>query len=266
MMSTSLGSELRNVAETLARQAGDMALRGRKSGDVTATTKSSPTDMVTQYDKASEELITAGLAQIRADDAIVGEEGASKSGTSGITWHIDPIDGTSNFFFDIPMWAVSIGAVDEHGPLAGAVYVPALGEMFSASRNEGATMNGTTISCRKNSLLTDAMVCTGFSYRISERQAHAQRVAHMVMKVRDVRRFGAAAVDLCFVACGRLDAYFEEHLHSWDLVAGQIIATEAGAIVTNYAGEPVTPEQVLASSPLIQQELIALIAEAGGNT
>lgn len=265
-MSPSIGSELRSIAETLARQAGDMALRGRKSGDVTATTKSSPTDMVTQYDKASEELITAGLAQIRTDDAIVGEEGASKSGTSGITWHIDPIDGTSNFFFDIPMWAVSIGAVDEHGPLAGAVYVPALGEMFSAARNEGATMNGTTISCRDNSLLSDAMVCTGFSYRISERHAHAQRVAQMVMKVRDIRRFGAAAVDLCFVACGRLDAYFEEHLHSWDLVAGQIIATEAGAIVTNYEGASVTPEQVLATTPLIQKELIALIAEAEGNS
>ena len=265
-MSPSIGSELRSIAETLARQAGDMALRGRKSGDVTATTKSSPTDMVTQYDKASEELITAGLAQIRADDAIVGEEGASKSGTSGITWHIDPIDGTSNFFFDIPMWAVSIGAVDEHGPLAGAVYVPALGEMFSAARNEGATMNGNTISCRDNSLLSDAMVCTGFSYRISERHTHAQRVAQMVMKVRDIRRFGAAAVDLCFVACGRLDAYFEEHLHSWDLVAGQIIATEAGAIVTNYEGASVTPEQVLATTPLIQKELIALIAEAGGHS
>ena len=265
-MSPSIGSELRSIAETLARQAGDMALRGRKSGDVTATTKSSPTDMVTQYDKASEELITAGLAQIRTDDAIVGEEGASKSGTSGITWHIDPIDGTSNFFFDIPMWAVSIGAVDEHGPLAGAVYVPALGEMFSAARNEGATMNGTTISCRDNSLLSDAMVCTGFSYRISERHTHAQRVAQMVMKVRDIRRFGAAAVDLCFVACGRLDAYFEEHLHSGDLVAGQIIATEAGAIVTNYEGASVTPEQVLATTPLIQKELIALIAEAGGHS
>jgi myo-inositol-1(or 4)-monophosphatase len=164
------------------------------------------------------------------------------------------------------MWAVSIGAVDEHGPLAGAVYVPALGEMFSASRNEGATMNGTAISCRKNSSLSDAMVCTGFSYRINERHAHAQRVANMVMKVRDIRRFGAAAVDLCFVACGRLDAYFEEHLHSWDLAAGQIIATEAGAIVTNYAGASVTPEQVLASTPFIQQELIALIAEAGDNS
>jgi myo-inositol-1(or 4)-monophosphatase len=127
-------------------------------------------------------------------------------------------------------------------------------------------MNGTTISCRDNSLLSDAMVCTGFSYRISERHTHAQRVAQMVMKVRDIRRFGAAAVDLCFVACGRLDAYFEEHLHSWDLVAGQIIATEAGAIVTNYEGASVTPEQVLATTPLIQKELIALIAEAGGNS
>lgn len=263
MNALSLGAELRQIAETLARQAGDMALSGRKSGDVTATTKSSPTDMVTQYDKASEVLITAGLAQLRPNDAIVGEEGASVDGNSGITWHIDPIDGTTNFFFDLPMWAVSIGAVDSSGPLAGAVYVPALGEMFSAARNEGATMNGVPIAIRDNAALSDALVCTGFSYRVSERQAHAQRVAKMVTQVRDIRRFGAAAVDLCFVACGRLDAYFEEHLHSWDLVAGQVIATEAGALITDYAGQPVTPRQVLATTPHIQKELIALIAEAG---
>ena len=264
--SPSLGSQLRHVAESLAREAGDMALLGRKSGPLTATTKSSPIDMVTKFDQASEAMITEGLAKLRPNDAIIGEEGAAKHGTSGITWHIDPIDGTTNFYFDLPMWAVSIGAVDEHGPLAGAVYVPALGEMFSGARTEGATVNGLPISVRDNKDIADALVCTGYSYLISEREVHAKRVADIVMKVRDLRRFGAAAVDLCFVACGRLDAYFEEHLHSWDLVAGQIIATEAGAIVTNYVGEPVTPEQVLASSPLIQQELIALIAEAGDNT
>lgn len=257
-----LAADLRVIAETLAREAGDMALRGRKSGNLTATTKSSPTDMVTQYDKASEEMIAAGLTRLRPDDAVVGEEGASHAGTSGITWHIDPIDGTSNFYFDIPMWAVSIGAEDENGPLAGAVYAPALGEMFSACRGEGATLNGTTIAVRHNSILSDALVCTGFSYRVHERAEHAQRVARMVSEIRDIRRFGAAAIDLCFVACGRYDAYFEEHLHSWDLVAGQVIALEAGAIVTDYAGNQVTPRQVLAAQPGIHDQLLSLIARS----
>ncbi len=257
-----LSRDLLVVAEDLARAAGDMALRGRKSGDVAATTKSSPTDMVTQYDKASEELITSGLTARRPHDGIIGEEGASVSGSSGITWHIDPIDGTSNFYFDIPMWAVSIGAVDDSGPLVGVVYAPALGEMYTAIRGEGAFLNGSPIHVRDNSELSDALVCTGFSYRVHERTQHAQRVAQMVTHIRDIRRFGAAAIDLCFVACGRYDAYFEEHLHSWDLVAGQVIATEAGAIVTNYAGESVTPAQVLAAQPGIQQQLIQLIAQS----
>ena len=261
--SPSIGSQLRLIAESLAREAGDMALRGRKSGPLTATTKSSPIDMVTKFDKASEAMITEGLAKIRPDDSIVGEEGAAKQGTSGITWHIDPIDGTTNFYFDLPMWAVSIGAVDEHGPLAGAVYVPALGEMFSGARTEGSTLNGMPIGVRNNHDIADALVCTGYSYRISEREVHAKRVADIVMKVRDIRRFGAAAVDLCFVACGRLDAYFEEHLHSWDLIAGQVIATEAGAIISDYAGNPVTPAQVLAATPGVHADLIRLIATSG---
>ena len=261
--SLSIGSQLRLIAESLAREAGDMALRGRKSGPLTATTKSSPIDMVTKFDKASEAMITEGLAKIRPDDSIVGEEGAAQQGTSGITWHIDPIDGTTNFYFDLPMWAVSIGAVDEHGPLAGAVYVPALGEMFSGARTEGSTLNGMPIGVRNNHDIADALVCTGYSYRISEREVHAKRVADIVMKVRDIRRFGAAAVDLCFVACGRLDAYFEEHLHSWDLIAGQVIATEAGAIISDYAGNPVTPAQVLAATPGVHADLIRLIATSG---
>ncbi|CAB4644822.1 unannotated protein [freshwater metagenome] len=262
MSQLGLGNELRSIAEQLAHAAGDMALAGRKSGDVTATTKSSPTDMVTQYDKASEDMITAGLRELRPDDGIVGEEGASRDGTSGITWHIDPIDGTSNFYFDIPMWAVSIGAVDEHGPIAGAVYAPALGDMFTAARGEGATLNGDRISVRENTLLSDALVCTGFSYHVSQREMHAKRVATMVGQIRDIRRFGAAAIDLCFVACGRLDAYFEEHLNSWDLVAGQVIATEAGALVTNYSGDTATPQEVLASQPGVQRALIQLISDS----
>ena len=260
--SMSLAQQLRSIAEGLARQAGDMALAGRKSEEIAATTKSSPTDMVTQFDQASEQLITTGLRALRPDDGVIGEEGSDHTGTTGLTWHIDPIDGTSNFFFDIPMWAVSIGVADEHGPLAGAVYAPALGEMFSAARGHGATVNGLPIGVRRNSHVSDAMLCTGFSYRVHERPANAARVARMITQVRDIRRFGAAAIDLCFVACGRLDAYFEEHLHSWDLVAGQIIATEAGAIVTDYSGGPVRPAQVLASQPEIHAAVVALINDS----
>lgn len=256
-------TELGDLAARLAREAGDMALAGRRAGRVSATTKSSPTDMVTEFDRASEAMIVAGLTNERPHDAIVGEEGASRPGTSGLTWHIDPIDGTSNFYFDLPMWAVSIGVADAEGPLAGAVYAPALGEMWRGARGCGATMNGTPIRARDNEVLADAMVCTGYSYRVSERPAHARRVARLVTEVRDVRRFGAAAVDICLVATGRLDAYFEEHLHSWDLVAAQVIATESGAVVTDYAGAPVTPAQVLVASAAIHGAVVDLLARAG---
>lgn len=257
-----LASELRDVAIGLAREAGDMALHGRKTGTLTLETKSSPVDMVTQFDKASEDLITQGLAQLRPHDAIVGEEGANTSGTSGITWHIDPIDGTTNFMYDLPTWAVSIGAVDEHGPIAGAVYAPALGEMFSAARGEGAQVNDTPLSVRRTHDLATALIATGFSYHVNSRKAHAQRVAQMLMHVRDLRRMGAAAIDLCFVASGRIDAYFEEGLNSWDLVAAQLIATEAGAVVTNFAGDTVTPSQVLACSPELHPTMVRFIRES----
>ena len=254
--------DLATIAESLARSAGTMALAGRRSTTVSATTKSSPTDMVTEFDTASEALIVGGLAERRPDDAIVGEEGSHRPGTSGVTWHIDPIDGTSNFYFDLPMWAVSIGAVDATGPLAAAVYLPVLDEMFVAVRGEGATMNGLPIHASAADDLPTALVGTGFSYDSATRTAHARLVADIIGRVRDIRRFGAAAADLCMVACGRLDAYFEEGLNSWDLVAGQLVAAEAGAIATDYAGRPVTPAQVLVAAPGIHQALVALLGSA----
>lgn len=259
---TSLISELRALAVSVAQQAGDMALAGRQRGDVAVSTKSTPTDLVTEYDKASEELIIGALQKARPKDGLIGEEGANKESSSGITWHIDPIDGTTNFFFNLPTWAVSIGATDEHGPVAGAVYVPALGEMFSAGRGLGATVNNSPISIRKNSLVSDALVGTGFAYDPAKRVAHAQVLTHVVGNVRDIRRFGAAAIDLCFVACGRYDAYFERGLHSWDLIAGHIIASEAGAVLSDFAGQPVTPAEVLCSQPHIHADLVALLTTA----
>lgn len=258
----SCDEDLLDLAISLAHTAGDMALAGRKQGLSNVDTKSTATDMVTEFDKASEVLITDGIRRARPSDGIIGEEGARQESASGITWHIDPIDGTTNFFFDLPTWAVSIAAVDDNGSLVGVVYIPALGETFTAIRGHGAFLNDQPIFVRKNPLLSDALVCTGFSYSAQKRVSQAQRIPIIIEKVRDIRRFGAAAIDLCFVACGRFDAYFEENLLSWDLAAGQLIATEAGAIVTDFSGNTVHPAEVLACQPEIHRELSALIMRA----
>lgn len=253
------GKQLLDVAYNLARQAGTMALVGRREGLSDIQTKTTATDMVTEFDRASEKLVVEGLARHRPDDAIVGEEGTTHAGTSGITWYIDPIDGTTNFLYSLPNWAVSIGATDEIGALAGAVYVPAMGEMFTAVRGGGAHLNGSPIRCNPTAVLSQSLVCTGFSYSSTQRTLQAQRVARMIHLVRDIRRFGAASIDLCYVACGRLDAYFEENLASWDIVAGELIAREAGCRSGNFAGQPVTPSQLLASVPAIFDDLAELI-------
>ena len=244
-----------------------MALAGRRAGLTDVKTKSTATDMVTEFDRASELMIVEGLTKMRPHDAIVGEEGASRTGTTGITWHIDPIDGTSNFLYALPNWAVSIGATDEalarsgspHTSVIGAVFVAAQNEMFTATLGGGAHLNGAKIHCNDTSLLSQALVSTGFSYAPEQRTVQAARVAKMIHKIRDIRRFGAASIDLCYVACGRFDAYFEENLHSWDVVAGQLIATEAGCTTGNYSGGAMTPAQTLVSAPAIFGQLGALI-------
>lgn len=253
---------LLDLATSLAHRAGDMALAGRKNGLTSVSTKSTATDMVTEFDRASEQLIGAGLREARPHDGIVGEEGARDDSQSGLTWYVDPIDGTTNFYFDLPLWAVSIGAVDADGPRVGVVYVPALGETFAAVRGHGSFVNGQRIRVRDNAELSDALVCTGFSYSADARVRQSRRVPRIIDKIRDLRRFGAAAVDLCFVACGRLDGYFEENLHMWDLAAGQLIATEAGARISDFSGASVRPAEVLCASPLIHPQLVDLLAHA----
>lgn len=257
-----LAVELLGVAEGLARRAGDMALAGRKRGLQDVSTKTSRTDMVTEYDKASEELIYAGLRASRPLDSIVGEEGASHVGSNDITWFIDPIDGTSNFLYDIPMWAVSIGARQNGVAIAGAVYVAAAGEMFTATRGGGAHLNGTPISCNLEARLETALVATGFSYAPESRPIQASRVAKMIGRIRDIRRFGAAAVDMCYVACGRLDGYFEENLHEWDIAAGDLIAREAGCRTGDFRGGPIRPAETMTASPAIFEALGRLIVES----
>lgn len=251
--------ELLALAEQLARAAGDLVADGRRHGIASLSTKSSHTDPVTEFDRASERLIVDRLLTARPHDSIVGEEGTATAGTSGVRWLIDPIDGTTNFLYDLPGYAVSIAAADDDGTLAGAVYVPAFGELFAAARGAGATLNGTPIRCGTATDPASALVGTGFSYLADRRERQAQRLGRMMPHIRDIRRLGAAAVDLCLVACGRLDVYFEEHLGPWDLAAGELIAREAGCRSGDFTGGAVRHDEVLVCNPALFEAMAALV-------
>lgn len=238
---------------------GDIALAGRRRGLTHVETKSTATDMVTEYDKATEREIVATLRRLRPHDAIVGEEGGAHDGTSGLTWFIDPIDGTTNFLYDLPMWTVSIGVHDQDGALCGVVYAPALRETYTAVRNGGAYLNGHPISCSNVDDITQALVGTGFNYSPENRVKQAHRFPRIIDKIRDVRRLGSASLDLCFVACGRYDAYFEEHLFPWDLAAGALIATEAGARVEERHEDRQTATAVLAANENLFPQIRTLV-------
>ena len=220
---------LRQLAVDLATEAGDVIAEhhGRAAP---VGVKSSRTDLVTAADRAAESLITSRLARARPHDAIVGEEGASRTGTSGITWFIDPIDGTTNFVYGHPGYAVSVAAAAAGRPLAGAVVDPLHGEVFSAARGGGAFRNGEALAPSSTEDLGAALVATGFGYDEADRIHQGAVVAGLVGRVRDIRRMGSAALDLCSVACGRVDAYYEYRLKPWDHAAGSLIASEAGAV------------------------------------
>lgn len=266
-------AELRGLACRLAVTAGDLAAAGRHTdldgaaadaaggrSALAATTKSSATDVVTRHDRAAEESIVAGLAATRGDDAIVGEEGTDRHGSSGISWYIDPIDGTTNFLYGMPLWSTSVAAADGDGALAGAVYVPATGELFAAARGDGATRNGVPIRASAEDDVALTLVCTGFGYTPERRALQAMRLASIAPRVRDLRRTGSAAIDLCYTAAGFFDAYYEEHLNSWDMAAGELIAREAGCRSGDFAGGPPRPEQLLVAGPHVFDALRELIA------
>lgn len=264
-------NDLRAVCERLARGAGEIAWAGRRSVAAGGPgydrgTKSSSTDVVTEFDRAAEAHVVDALRSSRPDDAIVGEEGTADAGTSGFAWYVDPIDGTTNFVYDQPAWACSVAVAHDDVMLAGAVFVPPLGELYSAALGAGATRNGVAIAASGETDLRLALVGTGFGYHPEARRAQAIVVAELIAGVRDIRRLGSAAFDLCMVACGRLDVYYERHLNSWDAAAGELIAREAGAITSDFAGGPPRPEQLVAAAPGLHAafvELLATVSPAG---
>lgn len=255
--------ELAALASAVAQEAAAL-LMDRPARVTVAATKSSGTDVVTAMDRASEELITTRLLAHRPQDAILGEEGADRPGSSGIRWVIDPLDGTVNYLYGLPGWAVSVAAQDETGTLVGVVAVPTHGETFTAVRGRGAFVHDArgTVGLRVDPApypLAQALVATGFGYRADRRRRQAAVAAALLPEVRDLRRMGAAATDLCHVAAGRVDGFFELGPQPWDHAAGGLVATEAGAVLDLVPLDGETDPLVLAARPGVYDALAAAV-------
>ncbi|MEU5809125.1 inositol monophosphatase family protein [Streptomyces sp. NPDC047718] len=258
-----LAAELLEVALEAAGAAGALLRDGRPADLAVAATKSSPIDVVTEMDLAAEKLITGILERRRPHDALLGEEGADRAGTSGVRWIVDPLDGTVNYLYGLPSWSVSVAAEYEGETLVGVVAAPMRGETFRAVLGGGAWLGGTRLACRAAAPLDQALVATGFAYLQPRRAQQAEVAREVVPRVRDIRRGGSAAIDLCDVAAGRLDAYYERGLNPWDLAAGVLIAREAGALTGGRPGRPASGELALAGTPAVFEALQPLLEAAG---
>jgi myo-inositol-1(or 4)-monophosphatase len=260
-------AELLALAVDVAREAGGLVAAGRADAAGAVAVKSTPTDVVTAVDKASEELIVGRLLAARPDDGLLGEEGAARTGTSGVRWLVDPIDGTVNFLYDVPAYAVSIAAEVDGEVVAGAVLNVATGELFTASLGGGAHLSTPArpeprrLAGSRPASLGQTLVATGFGYREEQRRAQGAVVAQLVPRVRDIRRFGSAALDLCAAAAGRVDAYYELHLNPWDHAAGALVAAEAGLTVTGLPGRPFGEPMAIVAASSIADAFVELVAE-----
>ena len=253
---------LLELAVSAARDAGAFLLDGMSNVRTSVETKSSPTDMVTEMDRATERRIVDAIRSARPDDGFLGEEGAAEAGGSGVRWIVDPLDGTTNYLYGFPAFGVSI-AVEVDGEVeAGVVNDPVHGELYAARRGKGATCNGTPLRVGSPPALATSLIGTGFAYVPERRQWQAEVLARVLPQVRDIRRAGSAAIDLCWVAAGRLDGHYERGLMHWDYAAGALIAAEAGAWVGDLHGGPPSTEIVVAAPPSIAARLCEVIREA----
>ena len=253
---------LLELAIDAAVDAGTLLLDGLERGRETVEHKSSPTDMVTEMDRAAEVQIVAAIRSARPDDGILGEEGALEAGSTGVRWVIDPLDGTTNYLYGFPAFAVSIAAEVDGTVAAAVVHDPTRRETFSAQRGKGAWCGTQRLTVRTPPSLATALVGTGFSYDPGRRVRQAEVVVQLLSAVRDIRRAGAAALDLAWLAAGRLDAFFERGLQRWDFAAGGLIAAEAGAVVSDLDGGPPSSDIVVAAAPSIAEEFRRLLADA----
>jgi myo-inositol-1(or 4)-monophosphatase len=262
-MAVARAEELLDLAMTAAERAGQLLLEGRTRPRVLVDPKSSATDMVTEMDRSAEALIRELVARRRPDDAWLGEEGGAASGTSGVRWVVDPLDGTTNYLSGYPQFSVSIAVEIDDATAVGVVHDPSRRETFSAVRGGGAFVGGRRLELTGSPLLATALVGTGFSYVPERRTWQAAVLTQVISHVRDIRRGGSAALDLAWLAAGRLDAFYELGLQPWDMAAGALIASEAGAVVATLGGGT-PPLDVLVAAPAhLDAPLRALLAEAG---
>jgi myo-inositol-1(or 4)-monophosphatase len=261
VLNISLAPDLSELAVRLAKAAGEELLARQTGLSIDAAgveTKSSASDPVSAADRASEQLITEGLAEARPGDGLLGEEGAAKDSSTGLTWVIDPLDGTVNYLYGRLDWCVSIAVEDEHGALAGVVHQPRTGVTWSAVRGAGASRDGRPLGPLREVEPAAALVSTGFSYLPARRAEQANYLGRVLPAVRDIRRGGSSALDLCSVADGTANAYYEHVIQPWDIAAGALIAREAGAHVIAGAGTAV-PHGVLAAPPALAAALVDLL-------
>jgi myo-inositol-1(or 4)-monophosphatase len=251
-------AELLDVAAEAARAAADELLK--RFGDADGVrAKSTPTDLVSDADVAAESAIRSVLATRRPGDAILGEEGGA-SGEGDLRWVVDPLDGTVNYLFGIPVFAVSVACEDSTGTRAGVVLDPLRNECFSSTASGPPRLNGSRLDeVERPSELALAMVATGFSYDAGLRARQAEAVGRVLPRARDIRRAGSAALDLCWCACGRYDAFYERGLHAWDVTAGLLIASGAGLQVRTLAATDGEPDGVLVAPEGFVDELVELV-------
>jgi myo-inositol-1(or 4)-monophosphatase len=270
--------ELLELARSQALTAGTLLLESFLDGhEHEIDSKSTPTDLVSEADHLAERVIHEGLVAQRPDDGFLGEEGGGLEGSSGLRWVVDPLDGTVNFLFGIPQWCVSIAVEDERGSLAGVIYDPLRGDLYSAVRNGVPTVEVSTapnpvhgypparpretltLKASQCSELATAMVATGFAYDARVRAAQAQVVARAVPHVRDIRRFGSAALDLAWTAAGRYDAYFERTVKPWDIAAGTLLCEAAGLRVVELPVHEDLPWGILVAPPALCEPLLEVV-------
>jgi myo-inositol-1(or 4)-monophosphatase len=252
------------LAVGIAAEVTEELRQARTRGHLQVATKSSTTDLVTEMDVWSERHIVRRLLDARPNDGIVGEEGAAHDSSSGVRWYIDPIDGTTNYTYGHWGCSVSIGAEIDGALAVAVVHDPFTGELFTATLGGGAFRNGERLHCSDRDDLSLALVATGFGYAEERRSHQARTLTHVLPRIRDIRRMGGAAIDLCSVGLGRVDAYYERGLSPWDVAAGSLVAQESGAIVTDLDGNATLGYGVVvAAPPQLHDKLVQLLIDAG---
>lgn len=255
---------LRDAAVDFAREAGAIVRAGY--GTVHAPERKGRIDLVTEYDKRSEALLLARIAERFPAHAVLAEEsGAREAAGASVRWLVDPLDGTTNFAHNYPFFAVSVGVEVDGAMAAGAVYDPVRDELFAAAAGHGATLNGAPIRVSAVDALGDALLVTGFPYDVREHpERHLPAFTAFLLRAQGVRRDGSAALNLCYLAMGRFDGFWEHHLAPWDVGAGSLIVGEAGGLVTDLEGGPfrVDGRRILASNRRLHPAMIAVLAEA----